>query len=334
MDDRPAEPAQTTEQVKSLIAVVLTFASGATDVISYTRLGGVFTSVMTGNIILLGLAVARASVSLATHTTTSIAGYIVGVAASTWIARGLGSGAGSGGGSGSASASGDSRASGLPGHVIWALGAEFLLIAGFTLGFELSGANPAGWAQFCLLATVATAIGMQSATVNRMNLTDVGTTYLTGTLTTLVSSLVTPGATTRFKLRRFGVLFALAAGAALSGLLIKTAASAAPALPLAALSIALILAWAPAARWPSRRRDRGSLLSLWRLSHGLPGGLRRIRSPRPSRTGYPPGVREGPGAGRPAKAGTKAPNSYETRDPRAAGRWIQPVRRSNEPVGT
>jgi uncharacterized membrane protein YoaK (UPF0700 family) len=262
MDDRPAEPAQTTEQVKSLIAVVLTFASGATDVISYTRLGGVFTSVMTGNIILLGLAVARASVSLATHTTTSIAGYIVGVAASTWIARGWGSGAGSGGGSGSASASasasasGDGRASGLPLHVIWALGAEFLLIAGFTLGFELNGANPAGWAQFCLLATVAAAIGMQSATVNRMNLTDVGTTYLTGTLTTLVSSLVTPGAKTRFKLRRFGVLIALAAGAALSGLLIKTAASAAPALPLVALALALVLAWAPAARWPQRPSSR------------------------------------------------------------------------------
>jgi uncharacterized membrane protein YoaK (UPF0700 family) len=260
MDDRPAEPAQTTEQVKSLIAVVLTFASGATDVISYTRLGGVFTSVMTGNIILLGLAVARASVSLATHTTTSIAGYIVGVAASTWIARGWGSGAGSGGGSGSgsasASASGDSRASGLPLHVIWALGAEFLLIAGFTLGFELNGAHPAGWVQFCLLATVAAAIGMQSATVNRMNLTDVGTTYLTGTLTTLVSSLVTPGAKTRFKLRRFGVLIALAAGAALSGLLIKTAASAAPALPLVALALALLLAWVPAARWPQRPSSR------------------------------------------------------------------------------
>ncbi len=69
--------------------MVLTFASGATDVISFTRLGGVFTSVMTGNIVLLGLAVARASVSLATHTLTSIAGYIAGVAVSTWIARGL-----------------------------------------------------------------------------------------------------------------------------------------------------------------------------------------------------------------------------------------------------
>jgi uncharacterized membrane protein YoaK (UPF0700 family) len=81
-----------------------------------------------------------------------------------------------------------------------------------------------------------------------MNLSDVGTTYLTGTLTTLVASLVTPGQRTRYKLRRFGVLFGLAAGAGLSGLLIKTAAAATPALPLVALGTALSLATLPARR--------------------------------------------------------------------------------------
>src|ERR1019366_6877401 len=115
-------------------------------------------------------------------------------------------------------------------------------------GWEISGANPAGWAQFCLLATVAAAIGMQSATVNRMNLSDVGTTYLTGTLTTLVASLVSPGQKTRNKLRRLGVLFGLAAGAGLSGLLIKTAAAGAPALPLTA-----------PARWQQRLTSRPQL---------------------------------------------------------------------------
>ncbi len=249
MNDRPIE---SREQVKSLIAVVLTFASGATDVISYTRLGNVFTSVMTGNIVLLGLAVARGSVTLATHTLCSIGGYVVGVAGSTWIARGFKATP--------AETSDDNRASGLPPHVIWALLAEFILFAGFALGFEGSGTRPAGWAQFCLLATVAGAIGMQSATVNRMNLSEVGTTYLTGTLTTLVSSLVTPGQRTRYKLRRFGVLAALAAGAALSGLLIKTAAAGAPALPLAALGTVLVLATAPA-DW----RSRLSFLSRARL---------------------------------------------------------------------
>src|ERR1039457_1738100 len=90
MDDRPREPREPREQVKSLIAVVLTFASGATDVVSCTHLGSVFTSVMTGNIMPLRLAVAHASASLPSHSTTSIEGYIAGVAVSAWIARGFG----------------------------------------------------------------------------------------------------------------------------------------------------------------------------------------------------------------------------------------------------
>ena len=71
------------QQILTLIAIALTFASGAADVTSFTRLGGVFTSVMTGNIVLWGLAAARGSLTLASHTAVSIAGYIVGVAAGT-----------------------------------------------------------------------------------------------------------------------------------------------------------------------------------------------------------------------------------------------------------
>ena len=77
------------QQILTLIAIALTFASGAADVASFTRLGGVFTSVMTGNIVLWGLAVARGSLTLASHTAVSIAGYIAGVAVGTWIAHGV-----------------------------------------------------------------------------------------------------------------------------------------------------------------------------------------------------------------------------------------------------
>ena len=56
-----------------------------------------------------------------------------------------------------------------------------------------TGARPAGWAQYCLLAVTAAAMGMQASAVKEMGLTDVSTTFLTGTLTALVSSLVSPG---------------------------------------------------------------------------------------------------------------------------------------------
>ena len=234
------------QQILTLIAIALTFGSGAADVASFTRLGNVFTSVKTGNIVLLGLAVAQRSLTLASHTVVSIAGYIAGVAAGTWIARGVkerDAGPGSG------------EAGVLPTQVIWVLLAELMLLAGFTAGWEVSGARPAGWAQFSLLATLAAAMGVQSSAVKDMGLTEVSTTYLTGTLTGLVSSLASPGQDTPHGLRRFGVLIGLVAGASLCGLFVATAADAVPVLPLAALVTTLVLATGPGGR--NARGDTG-----------------------------------------------------------------------------
>jgi uncharacterized membrane protein YoaK (UPF0700 family) len=224
------------QQILTLIAIALTFGSGATDVASFTRLGGVFTSVMTGNIVLAGLAVAQRSLSLASHTAVSIAGYIVGVAGGTWIAYGF---------KAAKPADDQDGASVLPAHINWALFAELILLAGLTVGWEITGASPAGWAQYCLLAVTAAAMGVQASAVKEMGLTDVSTTFLTGTLTGLVSSLVSPGQDTPHGLRRFGVLIGLAVGATLCGLLVATAAAIVPVLPLAALITTLVLAAKP-----------------------------------------------------------------------------------------
>jgi uncharacterized membrane protein YoaK (UPF0700 family) len=218
------------DQFLTIIAIALTFGSGVADVASFTRLGGVFTSVMTGNIVLWGLAAARGSLTLASHTAVSIGGYILGVAGGTWI----GHRARAASASSSASSSSSSSSGVLPAHVIWVLLAELTLLAGWTVGWEVSGASPAGWAQFSLLATLAAAMGTQSSAVNDMGLTQVSTTYLTGTLTGLVSSLASPGQDTQHGLRRFGVLIGLVAGASLCGLFVATAADGVPALLLAA----------------------------------------------------------------------------------------------------
>jgi uncharacterized membrane protein YoaK (UPF0700 family) len=231
------------QQVLTVIAIALTFASGAADVASFTRLGDVFTSVMTGNIVLWGLAVARGSLTLASHTAVAVGGYIAGVAVGTWVAHGT------------KEADADPGAGVLPAHVIWVLLAQLTLLAGFTVGWEVTGASPAGWAQFSLLATLAAAMGVQSSAVNDMGLTQVSTTYLTGTLTGLVSSLASPGQDTPHGARRLGVLIGLVAGASLCGLFVATAARAVPALPLAALATTLVLATGPGWR-PARGQER------------------------------------------------------------------------------
>jgi len=222
----------------TLIAIALTFGSGATDVASFTRLGGVFTSVMTGNIVLWGLSAAERSVTLFAHTAVSIAGYIVGVAGGTWVSHGF-----KVRGNGKPDETG--RDSVLPGHVSWSLFAELVLLAGLAVGWEATGARPAGWAEFVLLAVTAAAMGVQSSSVNEMGLTSLSTTFLTGTLTGLVSSLARPGQDTKNRTRRFGVLIGLAAGALLCGLLVAVAPRAVPALPLAAVITALVLSAVP-----------------------------------------------------------------------------------------
>jgi uncharacterized membrane protein YoaK (UPF0700 family) len=240
MDTRPRQ------QILTLIAIALTFGSGATDVASFTRLGGVFTSVMTGNIVLWGLSAAQHSVSLFSHTAVSIAGYIAGVAAGTWVGHGFKM-------YGSGKPDEADRDSVLPAHVSWALFTELVLLAGLAAGWEATGARPAGWEKFVLLAVTAAAMGVQSSAVNEMGLTNLSTTFLTGTLTGLVSSLARPGQDTRHRARRFGVLAGLAAGALLCGLLVATVPRAVPALPLAAVVTALVLSAVPLSNGEAER---------------------------------------------------------------------------------
>src|SRR5260370_25697350 len=97
-----------------------------------------------------------------------------------------------------------------------ALLVEFVLLAGFTVGWELTGAAPQGTAQFVLLAVAAAAMGTQSAAALGFG-ARVSTTYLTGTLTSVVAAWVTPGRPARMQWREVSLLGALTAGAAAAG---------------------------------------------------------------------------------------------------------------------
>lgn len=221
-----------------MIAVLLTFASGATDVASFTRLGDVFSSVMTGNIVLFGLSLAKGSVSLATHTVVAFAGYVIGVAAGTrmaWFHASLTRLPPPSGPSGQRG----TKEAPWPPHITTAMLLEFLLMAAVALGWEITSGHPVGAPQFLMLAGTACAMGIQAAAVLDMDLREVSTTYLTGTLTGLIGAMASPGR--RAGLRRPGVLLGLASGAVLSGLLVAYLPALVPGLPLAALTTVIIL---------------------------------------------------------------------------------------------
>jgi uncharacterized membrane protein YoaK (UPF0700 family) len=215
----------------TVIALVLTFASGASDVTSITRLGNAFTSVMTGNIAIFGLSLARESVSQATHTATAVAGYVAGVAIGTQI----------GWHAARRSAKPAEKPPGgyWPPYMPLLLATELLLLAGVLAGWELTGSRPAGGAQFVILALAAGAMGIQSAAVSQMGIGNVSTTYLTGTLTDLVSAISRPGNNPGW--RRPVILAGLLAGAVLAGVLLAAAPAAVPLLPLLAVAAATLL---------------------------------------------------------------------------------------------
>ncbi|HEX6520097.1 MAG TPA: YoaK family protein [Streptosporangiaceae bacterium] len=231
------------QQATTLIAIALTFGSGAMDVASFTRLGNVFASVMTGNIVLCGLAIAHGSASLIAHTATAFAGYVAGVAGGTRIAWHHAAQSGSG-------AEPEAGKGAWAPHVRATLIAELALLIGFFAGWDIAGSAPSGAAQYWLLATATAAMGIQASAVINMGLNDVSTTYLTGTLTGLVRSLASPrrdkrGRGKREGLIRPGVLAGLLAGALLSGLLVKTAPAGVPALPVAAMIMVVLLSANP-----------------------------------------------------------------------------------------
>src|SRR5260370_23955993 len=61
-----------------VLAAVLTAGTGAADAISFLRLGNVFTSMMTGNLIQVGVAVGRGDAALAAHVLVAGSGFCAG----------------------------------------------------------------------------------------------------------------------------------------------------------------------------------------------------------------------------------------------------------------
>jgi uncharacterized membrane protein YoaK (UPF0700 family) len=199
-----------------LAAILLTIGTGGTDVTSFTRLGGVFTSVMTANIVLFGLSIVTKSGLLAGHTALSVACYVLGVAAGARL-TGL-----------RARDREALREQAWPPMVTVTLAAELVLLGGLVAGWEVSGGHPAGASQYLLQAVAAVAMGMQSAAVRGLGAGNFSTTYLTGQLTGVVTRLVTPGVPSWPGWRQVGPLLALVTGGVLGGVVIAAAPAVLP----------------------------------------------------------------------------------------------------------
>jgi uncharacterized membrane protein YoaK (UPF0700 family) len=150
--------------LRDAMIVVLSVAAGCVDAVSYLGLGHIFTANMTGNTVLLGLSLGQADWQAALHSGVALVGFIVGVALGTVISGG------------------DSeRQSVWPIKVTATLAVELAVLAAVACGLYLAG----GAAQ-ALVFLAALAMGLQSTAVQRLGIPGVATTYITGTLTSVI----------------------------------------------------------------------------------------------------------------------------------------------------
>jgi uncharacterized membrane protein YoaK (UPF0700 family) len=205
--------------------LALTFAAGAVDAVAFLGLH-VFTAVMTGNLVLLGVAIGQGAAGNAVRGFVAVGGYGIGVLAGARIV-GI-----------------------VPRETPWssaatrALTLEAGLQALFLAGWILVGAKPDGLAAVALITVSGIAMGLQAATTRALA-PGRSTTYLTGTLTGLLTELSALAVRPDWW-HRAAIVIALVFGALAGAIALATAPWVAPAIPLLVLlGVVLIATRAP-----------------------------------------------------------------------------------------
>ena len=182
-----------------VILILLAFASGLIDAASYLGLGHVFTANMTGNILLLGLAVAGASGFSTSACLVSVGAFVVGAGVAGWLDRDLHAGRR---------------------RFIAEIGGEGILIAAAaTVAFTVA-VKPGSPGAYVTIGLLAFAMGARNDTISRLAVqTNLTTTTLTAALTGLASDFALGAGATVLASRRLASLFSLLAGALLGATL-------------------------------------------------------------------------------------------------------------------
>ena len=213
----------TPEGTRGALTLVLVVTSGATDAVGFLALGGAFTSVMTGNLVLLGVAAGDADVALAIHTITAISSFVFGA----WLGAVV---------SATGSRVGDDPV--WPRGVTRALWVELAFLSAFAFWWWTIGPAERHVVSVALMLN-ATALGIQSSAVRRFGVAGLSTTYLTGTLTALVGALTSREESAGLR-HSAALLAGLVSGAAAGAMLCRQAPAWVPVLLLSTLLVVLV----------------------------------------------------------------------------------------------
>ena len=181
--------------------LVLTVATGMIDAVSYLALGRVFTANMTGNVVLLGFAVASAPGLSVPRSAVSLIAFLAGGVAGGRLAARLGT---------------------APQHrwlaTAFAMESVLLLLAALAAAVGAPATRLAGYG---VIVLTALAMGVRNATVRKLALPDLTTTVLTLTLTGVAADSTLAGGGNPRVWRRAASVLCMFAGAALGAVLVR-----------------------------------------------------------------------------------------------------------------
>ncbi|MEU7576183.1 YoaK family protein [Streptomyces sp. NPDC041068] len=181
----------------SLVLVTLTAVSGLVDAICYLGLGRVFTANMTGNVVVIGFALAGAPGFSVTGSLVSLSAFLVGAVAAGRLALAF---------------RGRHRVPWVR-TAVW--GEALLLAIATVVAFASDGTPP-----YPVIVLVALAMGLRNGTVGRLAVPDMTTTVLTRTLAALAAESRLAGGTDLRAVRRVVAVAAMLAGAVLGAWLV------------------------------------------------------------------------------------------------------------------
>jgi uncharacterized membrane protein YoaK (UPF0700 family) len=230
---------QPSASVRDALLVVLALTSGAVDAVTFLRLGGVFSSVLTGNLVLLGVAVGQRHAALALNGGLALVAFSVGILAGTAVAG--------------AASEGQPA---WPRRATVTLAMELVVLAGFSGGWLAASGQPSGAARLVLLGLAAAAMGLQTAAVHRLG--RMSTTYLTSTLGGILEALAVRRRPPDWQ-RSVGLIVAMIIGAGLGALAAELLGAVVPVvilLPLATV-VACALGWGTLWRRSSHDQPKG-----------------------------------------------------------------------------
>lgn len=153
-----------------IMLVLLACVAGSVDVMSYYRLGKVFTANMTGNTILLGISIGQGNVASSLQRIAALAGFFAGALVGAYII--------------------ENTKKGWSYFITFSIFIETILISVLVFIWIKEGVISNNYILYISIVLAGISMGIQSATIRHLNIPGIITTFLTGTITSIGMSMV------------------------------------------------------------------------------------------------------------------------------------------------